>query len=1237
MKRTALVGWFILLGVLLVSAQELTLDFHFPEPVLVKRTDGYVDIQVDGLKAIAAPGAPVLPSYPARILVPQGYQVAGVDIKGTDPVELGGGIRVNYFRGHFPTAAGNTPVAPDAGIYGSADPFPAQAARQGGTHFLKGYPILLLTLQPFTYFPAEGRLLYVRDMTVTVRLAKAPAAKEAAMRRPIQADLDEVAGLVDNPGALEVFDSTTSKTLDTTYEYLIITSSTLQATFQTLATHKAGHGLNTHIELISNIYASYPGADNAEKLRNFIIWAYQNHGTRYVLLGGDSDVLPWRGCYGLVGSESDNSIPTDFYFAALDGNWNADGDAIYGEPTDDVDLFAEVSVGRISASTTTEAANQINKIIAYENSSPPFSTLLLGESLDASTWGGDSKDVVYQEMAGIPRSTLYDRDGTWSKSTLINNYFNTNNTHIVNHLGHANDTYVMKMYNSDVASLTNTNPFFVYSQGCIPGNFPLNDRCFAEEITVGTTKGAFAVIMNSRYGWYASGATNGTSNYFDWEFMEDVFEQFQHHIGTALNDSRHRLANYIDDGSFRWVYYEQILFGCPETQFHWNCTSTSLRVVPQDPVNQFIQMQDDPMVLAVAVHTDCAEPPTGATVTAEANSGTRATVSLLDDGVAPDEAANDGIFTGTWTPTAVGPASIQYTAVLAGLTSGTATLAGEVVEFMQYHEAPADMAWIDASGGTSILASQDDAGAVVAIGFPFKFYGKSYTSVLVSSNGLLRFDDAYTWDAGNTPIPDSGEPNPVIAALWTDLKLNTSARVFYLTTGSAPNRKFVAEWYAIPHFDGIGAATFEIVLEESTNNIFVYYQDTDFGNASYNAGADATAGIEDYNGKKGIQHSYKEAVLTSGLALLYTPVDGPVISTSDHDFSGGNADDILDLGETLNVTVTLYNAGTETAYGVSGEAGADNGVTFSVATHDYGDIAAGATAQGVFTFTIPADLECGTGLNFTVQFDYEDAGAIPLAGFGTFAAHVGELVDLTTFQDNMEAGVGSWTTQLVSGVTNWAQVTTQSHSTTHSWFSPDEAIVKDNYLITPLFQVPVNATLTFWHNFTMESTYDGCVIEIQPEGSGNWTDLGSLITSGGYTHTISTGWSNPLAGRPAWSGSSGGWQQPSVNLAGYAGQNVQIRFRIGCDSMVSSTGWYVDDVRVSGFEYQCDAVIATGDVDESGTVDLVDLAIIQNTLVGKILEGQAPCTDPAAGDFDGCGHLSAADTLTLAHMLAGNQ
>ena len=67
----------------------------------------------------------------------------------------------------------------------------------------------------------------------------------------------------------------------------------------------------------------------------------------------------------------------------------------------------------------------------------------------------------------------------------------------------------MKLYNSDIDdSLTNNKPIFVYSQGCFPGAFD-NARhsggtttydSAAEHLVTNPT-GAFAVIMNARYGW----------------------------------------------------------------------------------------------------------------------------------------------------------------------------------------------------------------------------------------------------------------------------------------------------------------------------------------------------------------------------------------------------------------------------------------------------------------------------------------------------------------------------------------------------------------------------------------------------------------------------------------------------------------------------------------------------------------------------------------------------------------
>src|SRR4029077_5383655 len=63
---------------------------------------------------------------------------------------------------------------------------------------------------------------------------------------------------------------------------------------------------------------------------------------------------------------------------------------------------------------------------------------------------------------------------------------------------------------------------------------------------------------------------------------------------------------------------------------------------------------------------------------------------------------------------------------------------------------------------------------------------------------------------------------------------------------------------------------------------------------------------------------------------------------------------------------------------------------------------------------------------------------------------------------------------------------------------------------------------------------------------------------------ISTGFSNPLAGRPAWSGNSAGFITTTVNLpAAAAGQNDVLRWRMGSDTSTGVDGWRIDSVVVS--------------------------------------------------------------------------
>ncbi|RKZ06010.1 hypothetical protein DRQ05_05465, partial [bacterium] len=179
--------------------------------------------------------------------------------------------------------------------------------------------------------------------------------------------------------------------------------------------------------------------DTQAQIRNFIRWAYENWGTEYVLLGGDADngnpIVPVRKLY-----TNGWEIPSDMYYSCLDGSFNYDGDDKWGEPTDgegggDVDLMAEVYVGRACIDNETELANFVRKTLAYDNSQDPYleNVTMAGEYLGfggVGDWGGNYKDEMINgsnahgyNTFGIPGgiyniSTLYDKNGIMRKVTV---------------------------------------------------------------------------------------------------------------------------------------------------------------------------------------------------------------------------------------------------------------------------------------------------------------------------------------------------------------------------------------------------------------------------------------------------------------------------------------------------------------------------------------------------------------------------------------------------------------------------------------------------------------------------------------------------------------------------------------------------------------------------------------------------------------------------------------------------
>jgi len=175
-----------------------------------------------------------------------------------------------------------------------------------------------------------------------------------------------------------------------------------------------------------------------------------------------------------------------------------------------------------------------------------------------------------------------------------------------------------------------------------------------------------------------------------------------------------------------------------------------------------------------------------------------------------------------------------------------------------------------------------------------------------------------------------------------------------------------------------------------------------------------------------------------------------------------------------------------------------------------------------------------------------------------------------------------WTATLVTGdPPTWVTTTATSDTAPNNAFVPDQDGISDKTLDTRDILVNSGAVVTFRNNFNTEHDappaevfWDGYVMEVSVNGGGfvDVTDpsIGGTFGSGGYTGEIDGTADNPLAGRQAWSGDSGGYINSSINLpASFNGQTIKIRFRIGTDEAVAAPGVHIDGFQVIGGTCAC--------------------------------------------------------------------
>ncbi|TAN35186.1 MAG: hypothetical protein EPN24_07725, partial [Candidatus Methanoperedens sp.] len=200
------------------------------------------------------------------------------------------------------------------------------------------------------------------------------------------------------------------------------------------------------------------------------------------------------------------------------------------------------------------------------------------------------------------------------------------------------------------------------------------------------------------------------------------------------------------------------------------------------------------------------------------------------------------------------------------------SIPGWILETPQHYNAfPVSYNWIDGiTGGTSGGIYGDDAATgAIDVGFNFTFYGKNYSKLYFSTNGLITFDNL-SIIYGNVPIPNPAQPNNFIAPFWDDLNVvNGTGDTYYKLDAISNPKKFIITWKNVYRLGYSNPATLQAVLFSNGSFLFQYQNVSNIGVF------DQTIGAENSDGSEGIQYVYSYPLADQSAVMFLPKITGP--------------------------------------------------------------------------------------------------------------------------------------------------------------------------------------------------------------------------------------------------------------------------------------------------------------------------------------------------------------------------
>ncbi len=539
-------------------------------------------------------GLPGLPVVSFCFVIPQGASVTGAGFEILEETALEGFHDILPVRtAPFGSAPG--PFVRNPSVYLSDDPFPADPVVSISTGSRTGFRLGTVVFSPFRYNPLSGRLTVVTAARVEVVWGQDPEAERLVLTEGQIAHAASILdGIVRNPGDLPACSPAVRASNADWPVWVAIGPAAMEEVLQPLVDFRNSLGMTAAYVPLDSIYASYTGYDTQEQIRNYLKYAFQHQGLIYALMVGDWGETQRISSLKVGGDSLLLGETTDLYYSDLTRMWDGDGDHLYGENTDWIDYYSDITVGRFSSDVETHVQTMVGKAIAYETGSAegPWRTsaLLCGAGLWPDTepdgyWGSFICDSIAARMpAGWTQHKLYEY---WSGHPTDQIDVINQGVSYVSDQGHGGSGGVYWLYepgnmitNQNYTGMTNSDRLTIlHSMACNPGQLSVYG-CSAERLMMWPSGGAIAVMYNANYGW-GTPPYMGPSEHLELRFAEQLFVEGVQRIGDmqAAAKDAFMASGYVTLRS--WVLQENNYLGDPASLFPTYQTGICS---PEDPV-----------------------------------------------------------------------------------------------------------------------------------------------------------------------------------------------------------------------------------------------------------------------------------------------------------------------------------------------------------------------------------------------------------------------------------------------------------------------------------------------------------------------------------------------------------------------------------------------------------------------------------------------------------------------------